>query len=563
MSFPFFRPKCWIFKPYLNVNACIFYILYSKSLYYTEIMDTNFANNSFLDKQCACRCCLAKNTELKPIFNSVGWISEAIFLFTSVKIDNDDNLPATICTTCLDDLNKCINFKRKVESTDFLLREWLARSSLQKVEVDHDYAKPIQNSVSKNFDCSHELRPNEEHNFKDSSRRSTADDLRCIQCGKKFTDKTTLENHEICHMQNSIPDESKFTCSTCRDVFAVAEDLFVHSSLHDDSNGFMCKSCNKTFLTFFKLKRHVPTHFHEKPYKCQLCEMRFVEMASLTRHFRVHTEAKSKSKTHLCLICKKTFPNRYTLKVHNRSHTGERPWKCDSCDKQFSDFRLLNSHKRIHDQSKPYECKKCRKSFRHRSTLMTHSRTHMSKNRPHRCDKCKKAFKQLCRLQLHKRRAHKTSTNISTLRFLCEQCCQIFTSNASLEDHLRWHSKNVEIHNENAPKEAPSEYFQCNDCSAQFSSRLDLITHQKLTHSLRHECDTCFGKWKTLEELVRHKCNEAMKALDEPSPDEMILLPNGQIQDCNTIVDTLLASVSQLPATTPSNEKETTKTKEL
>ncbi|XP_055856571.1 zinc finger protein OZF-like [Episyrphus balteatus] len=514
--------------------------------------DNNFVNN------CICRCCLATNIELKPIFNPIGSIPQVIFLFTAVKIEDNDNLPKSICTTCLNHLNKCIEFKQRVESSDFLLRKFLInpRQSASGPFPDHDYAKSSENALQI---CMELNKDNILDKCNDQNPSlSRKGDFSCKEYGQKFEDIANLNNHQICHLQS--PTKLTFTCSTCDETFSVKEDLFVHSSLHDDSNGFICKSCNKNFQTFFKLKRHIPSHFQEKPFKCELCDMRFVEKASLTRHFRVHTGIKPKS-MHFCMICNKDFPNRYTLKVHNRSHTGERPWKCDGCDKRFSDFRLLNSHKRLHDETKPFECKECNKSFRHRSTLETHIKVHTTTtDRPYRCDKCKKSFKQSWRLQIHKRKTH---NRIHSRRFLCDQCSQMFTSASALEDHLQWHNKKVETNNDDedgAPKEAPSEFFQCNECSLQFSSRLDLITHQKLTHALSHECFTCFGKWKTLEELVRHKCGEGLKDDfddEQPSADEMILMPDGQVQDCNTIVNALLASVSEQSTTKP-NQKEAT-----
>lgn len=491
-------------------------------------------DNNLLNKQ-LCRCCLATNIELKPIFHSDGSISEAIFLFTGVKIEESDNFPKTICTTCIDCLHKCISFKQNVESSDDWLKNQVAKF---KFCVNPDFQKP--------YDIS------EDHNY--------------TTLREKHDQSSSCSSKSLCLKNSTIWKDhlkSVLTCSICEASFSFKEDFFIHTSLHDVSNGFICKSCNKSFSTFFKLKRHIPTHFKEKPFKCQLCDMRFIEMASLTRHFRVHTGEKQQS-MYFCEVCSKGFPNLYTLKVHNRIHTGERPWKCDDCDKRFSDYRLLNSHKKLHDDNKPYQCKDCNKNFRHRSTLVTHMKIHTKNigNRPHRCDKCKKAFKQSWRLQIHKRYKHNPD-NPKKRRFFCDQCCQIFNASTALEDHLQWHSKNVETNKEHQePKETPSEeFFQCNECSLQFSSRLDLITHQKLKHIHSHECFNCFGKWKTFEELIRHKCAEVLKDLEEPQADEMILLPDGQIQDCNTIVNALLASVTQRSGTTPAaeNEKDTTK----
>ncbi|XP_077186157.1 uncharacterized protein LOC143833816 [Paroedura picta] len=185
----------------------------------------------------------------------------------------------------------------------------------------------------------------------------------CMECGKSFSQSTTLISHKRIHT-----GERLFKCSEGSAGF------IQHSApgAHMGEKPFRCSECGKGFCQSSQLVRHRRTHTAERPYSCSDCSKRFGHKSSLNKHERIHTG----EKPYTCRECGKSFCQSTHLTAHQRIHTGEKPYQCPHCSKTFGNQSGLIKHQRIHTGQKPYTCSVCGKSFSQSTHLIRHTRIH-------------------------------------------------------------------------------------------------------------------------------------------------------------------------------------------
>nr|XP_060616144.1 zinc finger protein 480-like isoform X1 [Anolis sagrei ordinatus]XP_060616145.1 zinc finger protein 480-like isoform X1 [Anolis sagrei ordinatus] len=216
---------------------------------------------------------------------------------------------------------------------------------------------------------------------------------KCCQCGKCFTQRSSLKSHQVIHT-----GMKRYTCSQCGNCFTMRSSLKDHQRIHTGEKPYKCSQCAKCFTQRASLKEHQRIHTGEKPYKCSQCAKCFTQRASLKEHQRIHTG----EKPYKCSQCGSCFSQRRSLKDHQRIHTGEKPYKCSQCAKCFTQRASLKDHQRIHTGEKPYECSQCGSCFSQRRSLKDHQRIHTGE-KPYECSKCGKCFRRRADLTLHQR----------------------------------------------------------------------------------------------------------------------------------------------------------------
>ena len=147
------------------------------------------------------------------------------------------------------------------------------------------------------------------HNMNVNIKKSyNVGDHECKECGKKFTRKDTLENHEGIH------------------------------------NPLICKVCDKTFARKSQLFSHMKS-FHQDQvvkFQCPNCIARFVTEEKLNLHYK---KSHQKSKVHIkCQVCEQIFENKKYLKTHQQIHKNISCFFCYICDKSFAPMSSLISH---------------------------------------------------------------------------------------------------------------------------------------------------------------------------------------------------------------------------
>ncbi|XP_069884600.1 zinc finger protein 585A-like [Dipodomys merriami] len=169
--------------------------------------------------------------------------------------------------------------------------------------------------------------------------------------------------------------EKPFECNICGKSFTCKTYLTDHQRIHTGEKPYECNMCGKSFTQKSPLTVHQRIHTGKKPYECIVCGKSFNHKSTLTVHQRRHTG----KKPYECNFCGKSFTQKSTLTIHHRRHTGEKPFECNMCEMSFTLKAYLTVHQRRHTGEKPFECNMCEKSFTNKSKLTVHQRTHTGK----------------------------------------------------------------------------------------------------------------------------------------------------------------------------------------
>ena len=203
----------------------------------------------------------------------------------------------------------------------------------------------------------------------------------CHHCGKSFSDKTGLKQHEKSHLEyNSV------NCDVCGKHISRAGNLKKHMRIHAGENPFSCHFCGKSCLELSNLKIHLRTHTGERPFPCDNCEKTFMHSNSLTKH---HQKMHKELDQYICKECNLSFTHVATLRAHRRAHSEPISYPCQECGKLYAEKHSLrvhikNLHKRDHKiegqekVKRKFTCDQCGKVFLKWSDHEQHRKSHIS-----------------------------------------------------------------------------------------------------------------------------------------------------------------------------------------
>ncbi|RZC32448.1 zinc finger protein 271-like [Asbolus verrucosus] len=328
-------------------------------------------------------------------------------------------------------------------------------------------------------------------------------DFQCIFC-----DYATDNIVEITqHLNTSHVEEKPYTCDICNKHFPIFKWYKEHENDHNNLKPYQCDLCDKNFAYSRYLSVHKALVHKTNPdlHECVVCKKQYQHKNSLKLHMNSHTGNVS-----VCDVCGKILSSKEKLKFHLRTHTGYKPFCCTYCGKCFTKKPILVEHIRIHTGEKPYVCQYCMKAFSQRSSLVIHIRSHTGE-RPYVCSSCGKGFVAKAMLNIHLRTckgppASREETIIIDIiedlredtpllkkreRIVCHECGNLVTL-GYLATHM------FEMHYNS---DVASPRILCSECGVLCKDKRTYKSHQRV-HSFK--CEECPEVFKSKELLEAH-----------------------------------------------------------
>ncbi|XP_039608973.1 zinc finger protein 23-like [Polypterus senegalus] len=163
-----------------------------------------------------------------------------------------------------------------------------------------------------------------EKGMKKSARGSenlTADYLQCSSLTATGATQTEAIKTDRQQVEKEIQIHTGKKCLECGKQFTQKSSLNKHMKIHTGEKTYCCSECDKSFLKKRSLQIHRRSHTGEKTSCCPDCGKSLSWRSSLQRHRRIHTG----KKPHCCPECGKSFSMKSNLRRHRRIHTGEQP----------------------------------------------------------------------------------------------------------------------------------------------------------------------------------------------------------------------------------------------
>ncbi|KAM4614431.1 uncharacterized protein O3C94_022390 [Discoglossus pictus] len=143
--------------------------------------------------------------------------------------------------------------------------------------------------------------------------KKTARGFACPDCGKCFSCRAYLVNHQKSHS-----NEKPFTCSECGKCFRYRSYLINHLKSHTGEKPFACSVCGKCFTQKKELITHQRIHSGDKPYVCSECGRCFAAQSNFVRHKKIHARKKPFTFSELG----ECDTEKTRLVTHQSDHTG-------------------------------------------------------------------------------------------------------------------------------------------------------------------------------------------------------------------------------------------------
>ncbi|XP_059616203.1 uncharacterized protein LOC132261415 [Phlebotomus argentipes] len=383
------------------------------------------------------------------------------------------------------------------------------KKEFHKDEVTCTYCKKVY-AGERNLQIHIELRHTKTKTLKKMS-------YLCGKCGKNFTSKTALLDHE----RSDCGKSPIYQCDVCKKFYHSAGSLKGHKSLHTKVKPFLCKFCGKSYRNPGQLRVHERTHTGEKPHKCTYCPKAFSHRETLLTHITMHTGFKR----FMCSGCGKRFACISNLQVHRKAHA-DTCGLVPNCTKAVGPMDI---HMIPQEEDQPenltnrnWKKKKKRKSWRPCAAAETLRWAEGKMARESVDDNCQEflsdeeefsqdwveyqediqledkneSFRQHCYYcgkefsTARKRLWHERFCNQGSIeRFSCRQCGLNFRYGQCLVRHEKRH-------------EEPGG-FPCPSCSAKFTSSTDRKQHRNAEHRV-YRCQICDAKFRIQEDYVGH-----------------------------------------------------------
>lgn len=394
--------------------------------------------------------------------------------------------------------------------------------------------------------------------------------IKCKECPKKFSTRTTLKRHLLSHKKicecvkreplkifDTTIYKTKFQCQNCPKVYIDRRDFYAHVKDHecncgnvkvmaevpvpaeesaivpDANNIYNCKECGTSLASIHALKRHLLMHK-------EMCEHIILEPVEIL-------DQTTFEKKFQCQNCPKVYRDKTSMIAHIKEHECDcgnvkilvkptplkPPYTCQDCSITYATSsalkRHLLSHKELceHVNQEPlvivdpttfkskFQCQNCPKVYRDRQDL----KTHIIKEHECNCGNIKvnikdeaPAAKALAAIKALAKGPPDPNPPIRS--YDCKDCPKKFLTPGSLWRHSFNH-KSVCEHIIKEPLEiidptTNMKALKCQNCSKVMNNRQDMTRHLQ-----RHKCDCDNGIKNTKQGGINDLPDEFKPVLDE------------------------------------------------
>lgn len=286
------------------------------------------------------------------------------FTFTSIYFqvnENDDVLPAFICTACW---TKARDFHDFHESVGEAQRNYteipvevkqsadIETANTTLVDSNRDEYVELMNNVETSMKSEIESDDNDFSNRDFKEESSDQDDV---------YDPIDCQQSSVCQSKEPPSEPSKIvTTDLATQVYA--------------------KTSKAAKAEFVKL---IPNYFDMI---CQFCDSTFTSLNKVSEHYqRKHNNVKVQMKCCPAVIAMAD------VRDHILHHLNPNLFTCGECGKRFELGRQYRVHVRRHRSTTTFECDVCKKKFRHKRAIAYHMKTmHGHLKGRYECEICKK-----------------------------------------------------------------------------------------------------------------------------------------------------------------------------
>ncbi|KAM8703761.1 hypothetical protein ACLKA7_008398 [Drosophila subpalustris] len=444
---------------------------------------TSYENDITLPIKVKCRTCSRpfvvddNAKDLSNVDNAV--LLYHIELITGIWIQCNDEISRFMCSHCVDDLRKAIEFRETCIRTELLLTGGddvdLPENGIELCDSDK--------VESQTTDDIKEEELIEEANVIESSTQALSKetfvkDSRSIALGAQIYDEllskyqAKKKTPQTKQKKATIPN----TQSTKKGEKIRREPALKRTKQTREEKNRKRRERNKA----------LPLN-----YVCDQCGASFRLRCNLTKHMLRHTRTKS----YPCPECPKQFYDAYMRNMHIRvRHRGEHPFVCNYCPKAFKDGNLRCRHEKNDHGASP-------RIHRTVNALNQRIRLKKSQTQPesvvdeygrHCCSYCDKSYVTKCALNWH------INQHLGLTPYKCKLCDMRFPNSIAKHRHeMRHDSKRP---------------FECDICLKGFYSRIKLKDHERIhTGERPYRCDICDSFFRYKFNLHSHQFSKMHK----------------------------------------------------